>query len=423
MERDKIKGLYFPYANIESMKTLKTAVLYFDKVGVIMPHAGFCSELSDYRHIRDDRHYYFRETDVLVREGIMEFVDPVSVIVKFGQQIMMGVIQDLYDEQYHEVCRPFAQTPWVLESAKLPRDADKWLRNMLVNVPTLAREGSLLTEKIKERYFRESALVDPFMRKQLGRFEERSRSRYEEEHKSQLLRQMMFDEYRLVELPFEIGESIMIGHTLAVAAEGTFTPFCDEQIHLDVLRTKVKNFDSSNPLRTVLYEYGYLKDAKVDMLAHDVIAETIPSLECVPFEVILKFREKRAEELANFRIEMRKLIIEIEQSPWDSSFSEYVSNVVDSKVKPALKRVENEIRGCKDAFWADAIKTIAKVSPLPIVGSVFVGVPAHVALGLGATLASLTLALEQWAKVRKVKRNGWAFLLDAGRLGLRPGSG
>ncbi len=110
------------------------------------------------------------------------------------------------------------------------------------------------------------------------------------------------------------------------------------------------------------------------------------------------------------------MITEIESNPWDSDFPKYVSDIVDSKVKPALKEVENEICGCRDAFWADATKTIAKVSPLPIVGSVFAGVPSHVALGLGATLSGLTLILERWAKMRKIKRNGWTFLLDAGRL-------
>ncbi len=49
-------------------------------------------------------------------------------------------------------------------------------------------------------------------------FEERRPTRYDDEYKSLLFREKMFDEHRIVELPFAVGESIMIGHTLAAAA-------------------------------------------------------------------------------------------------------------------------------------------------------------------------------------------------------------
>jgi hypothetical protein len=49
----------------------------------------------------------------------------------------------------------------------------------------------------------------------------------------------MFEEYRVVELPFAVGESVMIGHALAVAADKGFTPCCDERIHLDILKNKI----------------------------------------------------------------------------------------------------------------------------------------------------------------------------------------
>lgn len=420
MPKDEISGLYFPYANIRSAKTLKTAVLYFDKIGVIDPLASFCGDSTRHRDLHDESRDYMDEINILVKEGIIELIDPTKVVAKFGNEIMTGVIQDMHDPEFLDLCKPFAKSAWVLASTKLPDDADKWLRNMLVNVPTLAREGSGLTEELRERRY-EFAERDPYLDERMRRierrrFEERRPNRYDEEYESQLLRGMMFDEYRVVELPFAVGESVMIGHALAVAADRNFTPFCDERIHLDVLKTRFRKLGDIKVLKAVLYEYGYLKDAKVDMLAQDVIAETVPSLEQVPLETILQFREKKTDELENFRVEMRKLVTEIESNPWDSDFPKYISDIVDSKVKPALREVENEIRGCRDSFWADATKTIAKVGPLPIVGSVFAGVPPHVALGLGATLSGLTLILERWAKMRKIKRNGWAFLLDARRL-------
>jgi hypothetical protein len=158
-----------------------------------------------------------------------------------------------------------------------------------------------------------------------------------------------------------------------------------------------------------LHEYGYLKDVKVDILARDVITETVPSLEQVPIEAILKFREKRAEELENFRIEMRKLVIEIESSPWDADFLRRVSDIIDLRVKPTLKEIENQIHGCKDRFWVKAVRNVATIGPLLLIGGIFAGVPPHVAVALGGTFSALALILERWSDMRNIKRNGWAF--------------
>jgi len=425
MPKEEIRGLYFPYANIESAKTLKTAVLYFDKIGIIDPRACFSGESTRHRDLHYESNVYMDKINLLVKEGIIELVDPAKVVAKFGNEIMTGVIQDMHDPEFLALCKPFAKSAWVLASIKLPDDADKWLRNMLVNVPTLAREGSAMTEELREElweYRCELAERDPYLYERMRMIERRRfgrPGRYDDEYESQLLRGIMFNEYRVVKLPFAVGESVMIGHALAVAADRGFTPFCDERIHLDVLKTKFRKLRNSKILKTILCEYRYLKDAKVDLLAQDVIAETVPNLEQVPLEAILKFREKKADVLENFRVEIGKLATEIKSNPWDSDFPKYVRDIVDSKVKPALKEVENEIRGCRDAFWAEATKTISKVSPLPIVGSMFAGFPPHIALGIGATLSGLTMILEQWAKIRKIQRNGWALLIDAGRLARR----
>jgi hypothetical protein len=163
MSRDEIKGLYFPYANIRSAKTLKTAVLYFDKIGVIDPRANFCGESDRHRNLHYESENYVDEIKMLVEEGIVDLIDSTEVIAKFGNEITMGVIQDLHDSNFLRVCEPFVHSSWVISSAKLPDDADKWLRNVLVNVPTLAqkvttfREGNVVKEQLKEELLRGGA--------------------------------------------------------------------------------------------------------------------------------------------------------------------------------------------------------------------------------------------------------------------------
>lgn len=428
MPSAKIEGLYFPYANIGSAGILKTALLYFDKIAVIDPRASFCGKAYAYNDFFDESKRFGAEInmDVLIKKGTLQVVDPAKVIAEFGREIMMGVIEDLHDQEFQHLCKAFARSPWVISSAKLPDEADVWLRNLLVNVPTLAHTstasqesrlfiGEYMPHRLRSvRDIRERDIYDEWAFQR--RCEERSPSRYDDEYQSFLHRERMFDEHRVVELPFVVGESIMIGHTLAAAAHGGFIPFCDEQIHLDALKARFRRISNSKVFKAVLHEYGYLKDVKTSILALDVITESVPSLEQVPVETILRFKEKKTDEIENFRVEMRKLITEIESNPWDSDFPKRISDIVDSKVKPAIRKLNNEVRGCKDAFWADAVKTIAQVSPLPIVSTIFAGVPPSVALGVGGTLAGLTLILEQWTKIRKIRRNGWAFLLNAGQL-------
>lgn len=396
MVRTEIKGLSFPLG-IGSVGTFKTALLYFDKIALIDPYLGSCEWSTGFDDLIADIH-------TLIKEQIVELIDPAKVFSRFGNEIMDGVIQDLHDPDYLSLCEPFIYSQWVLESGKLPNNhADKWLQYLLENIPKLACQS--IVHNIRNQYLRH--------------FDERKMYFYGgverelDKEISHLFKEIFYDERRVLMLPFPVGESILVGHALAAVAHGEFIPFCNDRTHLDVLKVKIRRHSNNRAFKAVLHEYGYLKDVKESILAQDVLTETVPSLEQVPIKTLLRFREEKADELENFRIEMRKLVTEIESDPWDSDFENHIRDIIDSRVNPALKDLENEIRGCKDSFWADAVKTFAKVSPLPIVGSIFSGIPEHIALEIGSSLAGLALVLDQWAKRKKVKRNGFALLIEA----------
>lgn len=46
-KKQKIQGLYFPYANIRTANALKTAVLYFDTISILHPRAAYCGQRVD----------------------------------------------------------------------------------------------------------------------------------------------------------------------------------------------------------------------------------------------------------------------------------------------------------------------------------------------------------------------------------------
>ncbi len=51
-----------------------------------------------------------------------------------------------------------------------------------------------------------------------------------------------------------------------------------------------------------------------------------------------------------------------------------------------------------------------------MIGAIFAGIPPHIAVGVGGTIAMLGVVLEKWAAIRQVRRNGFALLFDAKRL-------
>jgi hypothetical protein len=259
------------------------------------------------------------------------------------------------------------------------------------------------------------------------RFEEGLREREHRHHEERVLRyrdeysrraeaRRTYEEHRIVEVPFLAGESLMIRHALAVAARYCLVPFCDDRIHWDALRSRIESIQGNGAVKAVLSKYGYMKDVSTSLLAQIAISETVPSFENVPLETVIEFRDSRAEELERFRDEMRRLTAEMEAEPWDEDMHRHVQDAIDLKVKPALRAVEDEINNCKDKFWSSATQQIAKVGPLPMIGAMYAGVPPHVAVALGGAVAALGVILETWAAKRKVRRNGFALLLDAKRL-------
>ena len=436
-KKQMIQGLYFPYANIRTANALKTAAMYFDTISILHPRAAYCGRNVDPKQLYNDPREHREEMAILVKEGIINLVDPSDVIKKHGNDIMTGIIQDMYDKTFLKACSPHAHQPWILSSTKLPHDADRWLRNIIVNVPTLALDGSPISKKHRHRdlmRLAEMGQMGPYFEERMPRFrehhfeeirprkryyEEKRPGRYDEEYESRLLREAVFEEDRVAELPFTVGESLMIGHAMAIAADGHLTPFCDEPVHLEAWKIKSANYANNKVVKAILQEYGYVKDTKADILAQEVLNELVPSLEAVPLDAILDFRKKRRKELEVFRQKMQSLLSEIEETPWDKRFAKRVRDIVDKEVKPSLQQIEYQLLNCKDAFWKDAVEKVSKVGPLPVVASLFTGVPTHVAVALGASLAGLTVILDQWAKRKKIKRNGWAFLIDCQRLSLR----
>jgi len=51
----------------------------------------------------------------------------------------------------------------------------------------------------------------------------------------------------------------------------------------------------------------------------------------------LEFRDSNKDALARFRIEMGRVVTEVEGNFWDEDFYRKIVDIIDSKVKPAMR--------------------------------------------------------------------------------------
>src|SRR5205823_3144782 len=119
MPDPRFHGLFFPYANIESSKTLNTAVLYFDRITIIDPRSSFCAVGRKMKDLDADAVRYDESTRSLIRRGLLDFVDPATIVSEFGDAILAGVRNDVRDPAFLEVCSAFVRDTWTLSSAKI----------------------------------------------------------------------------------------------------------------------------------------------------------------------------------------------------------------------------------------------------------------------------------------------------------------
>ncbi len=384
----KSEAFYYPYMNIHSNECLKAMVLYFDKIYVMRPEeASIKDSSSKLKRIESDM-------DTLEFERVVHYISPSELLIDYDDIMTRCVLNDITNPDFLKHCSTHSTSKfWEIYAEKLPTSlADSTFRKYLLNIPNFYSGQQL---------------------QQNARLHERRHSEmYEISHFEDIHRERRYRELRIVKMPFEVGESLMINHALCACDKFSLTPVADYKVHHSFLLFKFRNMQKTTIVKKLLVDYGFIKDMAIDLTSVEVISETIPMLYGASISDILDFRDENKDALQRFKIEIGKVVTEAKVSFWDEEFNKKIINIVDSKVRPSIQELKDSVESVMEKFIR-ILKRGATVSSLPIIATLLPGFHPAIALAAGGGVATLDHYLESIKRKRKKQKNGFAFLYNA----------
>jgi len=334
---------------------------------------------------------------ILEEERLVKYISPSELLRKYDNSMTKSVIDDLTNPSFLKLCQQQGLPRlWKVYAEKVPSAlADASFRKYLVNIPNFY-DGQFLVHAFRET----------------GPYERREHSLYERMAERSTERTHRYGEIRMVELPFEVGESLMINHALCACDEFSLTPITDHKFHNDALMFKFRRMQDTRLVKKLLVDYDFIKDMKTDLTSIEVISDTVPMLYRANMTDVLEFRDENKDALERFRVEMRKIVTEVEENCWDEDFRKRIIEIVDSNVNPSIQNIKDSVESIKDKFLR-ILKKGAEISPLPIFASLVPGCNPTIALVASAGVVALDEYLEASKKSQKRRKNSFAYLFEA----------
>ena len=137
----------------------------------------------------------------------------------------------------------------------------------------------------------------------------------------------------------------------------------------------------------------------------------LPNFDNMSFEDVLEWREKLSDPLDNFRKEMSMYATKVRSTPWTRDFEDEIKTLVVGTINPAIDSLKKEAESYKYNRIPTLLKSTLSLKPLPIISSVFIGMPVEYAL----LFATGALALDSYIEAKKeekiISNNGLSLLL------------
>jgi uncharacterized protein YqgQ len=250
------EALYYPYTSILTLDGLKAMALYFERIYIINPlEASLNNRAND------------AEMATLEKNGIIKYVPPSELLNDYETIIAKAIKGDLADRMFRQICKNHEAKYCVIYGSKIPSQLYSLIERKSIGI-----------------------------HKKLG-----------------LPKRMELQGVRSLVLPTDIGESIMINHALCATDKFSLTPVTDDNFQNQLFALKLRNSDS-DVVKKLLVEYGYVKDIQSDLAAIEVIEDSVPMLYSAEINDILEFRDQNREALNRYKIEMSKLVTEVESN-------------------------------------------------------------------------------------------------------------
>jgi hypothetical protein len=214
-----------------------------------------------------------------------------------------------------------------------------------------------------------------------------------------------------VRVPFLEAQSLMTTLTIAACAELDLDPITDSRFQSEFMTRKLRSLQEYPGLGPVLNEVA--QPMKAGVLGLESMRVNIPHLEGLSAESVLVLRSKCSESLTQFRSHMRALRYQLESQPWSNEFSFELEKMVEGSIVPSVHQLESDLRHQTKALGVQSLSTIITAAPLPLMLTFAAGLPAWIALAVGAGAAAATEAARYWLERQKQRRHGLYFLIDA----------
>lgn len=398
---------YYPYASFtnEQLPLLKATALYFDKLHILDPLR------ASWKMVGVGVASY--EVHFLKEKELLNPIHPAEVLKTYEKQITEAIRADMNDPEFLHICEEYGQHDrWTLALAKVPREIredpkykplDQSMRTLMGD---FSREMSWEAGQYREEYQEYVEAIQPY-------------DEYREGFGNEI-------EYRYVDYPLALGESIMINHALfAGLLHAEATPITDDPFHKRVLEHKIKKAAQNRLVREVLEDRFRSPKLKNSFFAHYFLTDQeikLPALSTqMHLEDIYRYREDHQDELAQARRKITQLSRQIKEIPLTDDFTKEVDAAMgslDKELEDATKARDAWLKSQrgKNALKATGIAASTAAATLSLVFSATPLAPVGLVIaGLGMIGGQVIPGLELFGDWRREKveslDNGLSYFL------------
>ncbi|MEO0685567.1 MAG: hypothetical protein AAFY76_11130 [Cyanobacteria bacterium J06649_11] len=207
-----------------------------------------------------------------------------------------------------------------------------------------------------------------------------------------------------------LGMAVLVSHIMSFCIRNPVYPVTDSSFHWKLLAHKFARLAKEPAMQNI----SLGQKEQIGALGLEVLDLELPNLDNANFEEILEIRAKFEDELKLFRTALAEFSDFSSTQIWSNEFAQECSNIAMLKVAPALRELCATLENSRDKVVLDTFKKIrgAKAT-IPLVGTFLAGIPLIYALAITGGLITAEAFLELYFERKKIRKgNSLSFLLD-----------
>jgi hypothetical protein len=205
--------------------------------------------------------------------------------------------------------------------------------------------------------------------------------------------------------------AFVVNHALLTAHKHNLIPVTPSDIFQELLQSKLGH------LRTLThseqFDESYLghPEYKAGFSGFSLAVCALPNLNLMSFEDVLDLRTEMKDELIAFRHEIFAFTEHIKSEPWTPSFQKEVEYTANHRIESVVSDLRRKLESSQKDVIARAMKNVTP-KVLPVLGSIWAGIPLMLVMAVTAGLVSIETALNYYFERKKIlQSNGLSLLI------------